>query len=481
MLDFNRGFSLEPSNRNKLNNLSPKEWTKHSASVLAHNSIAELIGFLTSIYSKNKERNFIINDSDVIKPSNFATKQTIDLVIVNLSNLTSLSQYKKGIKCYIKYLGSIILNLNPKRYLVVIVRNFADETHQIQYFPTHTFITQISGETGFQQSDLWIDENLDVIILCFKINKDEKVDPLFKLDITDLQKYFSPSEKRITKDFQVIQGFSSPREPEYIKHGATFPQSLVEYLIDSFTQRNDTVLDIFAGVGVTLLAAKAKERNCIGIELNPKYIKWNQDVLGRKSEGINEKYLSYMLINDDSRNLDQIVPKKSVDLMITSPPYFNILHKVSREANKRGRESVFRRRKMREKITDKDLPPQDHSFIPHPYSGDEKDLGNIESYDIFLKEISILHKKVLEVLKPEGFAIWIVRDFRNMKRRIPYVSFHSDLAISGIQNGYILQDMLIWKQNRERSLIHLGGGYSYYNSITHSFIIILRKPIENMP
>ncbi len=56
-------------------------------------------------------------------------------------------------------------------------------------------------------------------------------------------------------------------------HSAAFPKSLPQWFIKLFTDKNDWVLDPFAGSGTTNLAAKELERNSLGIEIQPAYCK----------------------------------------------------------------------------------------------------------------------------------------------------------------------------------------------------------------
>ena len=63
-----------------------------------------------------------------------------------------------------------------------------------------------------------------------------------------------------------------PFEPQKEKHYASYPTKLVEPMILAGTDEGDTVLDIFAGTGTTLLTALRHRRNALGIELQPKYI-----------------------------------------------------------------------------------------------------------------------------------------------------------------------------------------------------------------
>lgn len=54
-------------------------------------------------------------------------------------------------------------------------------------------------------------------------------------------------------------------------HSAAFPKELPEWFIKLFTQKDDTVLDPFAGSGTTLIVAQEMNRFSIGIEIVPEY------------------------------------------------------------------------------------------------------------------------------------------------------------------------------------------------------------------
>lgn len=57
------------------------------------------------------------------------------------------------------------------------------------------------------------------------------------------------------------------------QHSAVFPEALPEWFIKLFTEPGDTVLDPFLGSGTTLVAARKLDRNGIGIEILPEYVK----------------------------------------------------------------------------------------------------------------------------------------------------------------------------------------------------------------
>lgn len=60
---------------------------------------------------------------------------------------------------------------------------------------------------------------------------------------------------------------------EYEGHPAQKPLKIMRLLIKLSTDESDWILDPFAGVGTTLMAATELNRNCLGIEINKEYIR----------------------------------------------------------------------------------------------------------------------------------------------------------------------------------------------------------------
>ena len=60
---------------------------------------------------------------------------------------------------------------------------------------------------------------------------------------------------------------------EYYNHPTQKPVGMMAYIIQNRTDKDDVVLDAFAGVGSTLVAAKLLNRNYIGIELDEEHYK----------------------------------------------------------------------------------------------------------------------------------------------------------------------------------------------------------------
>lgn len=62
-------------------------------------------------------------------------------------------------------------------------------------------------------------------------------------------------------------------EPSTEAHFATYPQRLVERMLKAGCPENGIVLDPFFGSGTTGVYARKANRNFVGIELNPEYVK----------------------------------------------------------------------------------------------------------------------------------------------------------------------------------------------------------------
>ena len=129
------------------------------------------------------------------------------------------------------------------------------------------------------------------------------------------------------------------KTPEEIAlcHPAIFPVELPKRLIEIFTKQKDrVVLDPFAGVGSTVLAARMVGKSGIGIELSKKYSEIARERL--RQDGLFVKGAESVIHNCDAKQLLQKVEPGSVDPVITSPPYWDILSQreapiISRSGN----------------------------------------------------------------------------------------------------------------------------------------------------
>lgn len=229
-----------------------------------------------------------------------------------------------------------------------------------------------------------------------------------------------------------------------LKHPAMFPVALAARLIECFTtSENRTVLDPFAGVGSTLLATRQLGGTGIGIELSPEFADIAQRRLKQQLLTDNPPAIIHCA---DARDIAEFVAPATIDLIVTSPPYWDIL---------------LRRRTADGKTT-------------RHYGDTEADLGKINDYHAFLESLGEILKEVLATLKPGGYCCTVVMDIR---KKAVFYPFHSDLAAEMQRIGFIFDDMIIWDRRHEyNSLRPLGYPSVFRINKTHEYILIFQKP-----
>lgn len=231
-----------------------------------------------------------------------------------------------------------------------------------------------------------------------------------------------------------------------LKHPASFPVQLATRLLECFTTEEDrVVLDPFAGVGSTLVAAERMGKTGIGIEISDEFVAIARNRLAQRSlwgavEG------NSVVHRADANDLLEFVQPESVDIVITSPPYWDIL---TRKRTADGRE------------------------IRH-YGDAAEDLGKITEYQDFLQALQRIFALVFKVLKRGKYCIVIVMDIRKGARFYP---FHSDVAHLMQEIGFIYDDLIIWDRRHEyNNLRPLGYPSVFRINRAHEFILIFQKP-----
>lgn len=249
---------------------------------------------------------------------------------------------------------------------------------------------------------------------------------------------------------------SSARKKQHLIHGATFPQKLAERIISMYSKENDLVLDPFVGTGTTMFAAERLNRNSVGIELNKEFINY---IYENHNNGLFEPKVSFEVLNGDCLEKINELKKDSVQLTFTSPPYADLLLKVEDDRKNRHKHSRI---------------VEDNNSTAKPYSSDDKDFGNMVLKD-YSDNVLKLMKKIYKKTKPGGYNIWVVKDFRDIKNKIPYVDLHGLIAKLGQKAGFKYHDLIIWDQNEQRSLVLLGYPSVFYVNQNHSYLVVLRK------
>lgn len=242
---------------------------------------------------------------------------------------------------------------------------------------------------------------------------------IFNALLSDLKE-----EREVTKDTEL--------------HPATFSPTMISDFISFFTKSGDKVLDPFAGIGSTLVACKRTKRIGYGIELNKKYF---EIILKRVPE------FKKNVFNDDCRNIDKI-KLPTIDFSISSPPYWDVLNRS----------------------TDKFESERKSKGLDVSYSDSLLDLGNIDDYDLFLKEVCSVYEKMYDILKNGAYLVIIVKNVKKGGKMYPLAW---DMARI-LSEKYVLKDEKIWIQDKI-GLSPYGYPNSWASNILHHYCIILRK------
>ncbi|MFA5239657.1 MAG: DNA methyltransferase [Phycisphaerae bacterium] len=246
--------------------------------------------------------------------------------------------------------------------------------------------------------------------------------------------------------FSIWRDIKKENGERQIKHPAMFPILLPSRIIDIFTKRYDVVLDPFMGIGSTVLAAYQNQRLSIGFELSKDFVKIAKNRIN-EMKGIfhvDEK-LEPKIFNKDSRLIDREIAAETVDLCVTSPPYWDILN-MKRTADRKNTVS---------------------------YSSSNTDIGNIVNYNTFLDELKSIFSKVYRVLKYNGHCVVVVMDIRKKDKFYP---FHSDVATFMKEIGFSFEDILIWdRQHEYNNMRPLGYPYVFRVNKVHEYILIFKK------
>ena len=233
------------------------------------------------------------------------------------------------------------------------------------------------------------------------------------------------------------------RDRDSREHPAPFPVALASRLIDCYVANpKGVLLDPFAGSGSSLIAALQKGMAAIGFDINPTY----RDLFLNRLDLFKEGGREWIYEIQDARTLSKSVEGGTVEICVTSPPYWDIL---------------TRRRSADGKS-------------PKAYSRSEYDLGNISDYTAFLDELGTVAREVEMALRRKGYFILNIMDLRKGSRFYP---LHAD-AISTLKTktGMTLEDIVIWdRQSDYNTMRPIGYPSKFIINKVHEYLLIFRK------
>ncbi len=244
------------------------------------------------------------------------------------------------------------------------------------------------------------------------------------------------------------------RTHSVLRHPAKFPETLAMEFIGFFTKLGQVVLDPMAGTGSTLVAALRTGRHAYGVELNPTYAEIARDTLvdERQKLGVAAEGLqSQMVVGDAARIVDiaSTYQIPSIDYMLTSPPYWDMLHMRGAATQKERRIS---------------------QSLDVVYSEDPNDLGNILDYEEFIKRLTCIYTMMKPIFRPGAYLTIIVKNIKKGGKIYPLAW---DLA-SCLKNSYVLKDEKIWCQDNQK-LSPYGLGNAWVSNTFHHYCLQFRN------
>ncbi|HSL45660.1 MAG TPA: DNA methyltransferase [Anaerolineales bacterium] len=240
------------------------------------------------------------------------------------------------------------------------------------------------------------------------------------------------------------------RKKGVLVHPAKFPETLAQEFIEFFTKKGGTVLDPMAGTGSTLIAALHAGRHSYGIELNPKYAEIAKQIIQEEREALGDSvsHLQSLLINGDAAQI-ATYELPAIDYVLTSPPYWDMLHAKGAQTQKKRRASA-------------DLDVH--------YSDDPNDLGNIRDYEEFLGKLVAIYEGLKPLLCEKAYLTIIVK---NVKKGGKIYPLAWDIGRE-LGKTYTLKDEKIWVQDNQR-LAPFGLGSAWVSNTFHHYCLQFRN------
>lgn len=245
-----------------------------------------------------------------------------------------------------------------------------------------------------------------------------------------------------------------PRARSALRHPAKFPETLAQEFIKFFTKHDQVVFDPMVGTGSTLVAALRTGRHSYGIELNPLYAGIAAELVELERASLTEisAPLVARVIQGDAEQLTRIVRDNHIppiDYVLTSPPYWDMLHV-------RGAATQSKRRESNE--------------LDVVYSGDPADLGNVHDYVEFLDRLEKIYTSLKPFLTPTAYLTIIVKNIKKGGKIYPLAW---DLA-QRLSESYVLKDERIWCQDDIR-LAPFGLGSAWVSNTFHHYCLQFRN------
>jgi DNA modification methylase len=235
-----------------------------------------------------------------------------------------------------------------------------------------------------------------------------------------------------------------------LAHPGSFDEREIVDHIELFSKPGELVFDPMVGSGTTLGACFKTRRYGAGIELYDHLIELTeQRILNVTGSPYEYGKHGLQLMQGDCREVMPKMKPEIMDLIVFSPPYFDILKNPS------GERARYRRSKG----------------LPVNYGNSPNDLGNMDDYQEFMSQMASIYSQCFKLLKKGKSMVVIVADIVKYGAFIPY---HADTIYAVQAAGFRLRGIQVVMDQWKRKNIY-GPPRRPYDCFHHHYALAFQK------
>jgi DNA modification methylase len=240
-----------------------------------------------------------------------------------------------------------------------------------------------------------------------------------------------PSEK-----IESTTVWSFPQRGKWATHSAKYrgnwaPQ-IPRNLILLYSKLGDVVLDPMVGSGTTMIEAKLLKRKGIGFDIHSEVVNLAKQACDFPTE---KDTVEPDIAQGDARHLS-VIKERSVDLVVTHPPYLNIIN-----------------------YGEKDI---------------EGDLSRISDLRKFCDQIYWVARECFRVLKPGKYCAILMGDTRRHRYFVP-LAFN--VMQEFLKTDFVLKEDIIKLQHNCTRTQYWSAQDKDFLLIMHEHLFVFRKPL----
>lgn len=449
--------------KNRFNNITSKEWLPFQKSWFVSGDDEALyksnIRFFTQINEENPKPKIYYTGCNEPRFKNTAKEEgrqycgeiqeNLMFAVLDLrQEFSDLATYTNKKAEVISKCQSIFNNLQHRKFLAIFIKNIEGEQFAPIAWDLAQNLKSIFSLKDEKVAGIKPGEALegDECFYALYLRKDEKSNNAFlSVESAFLSSGLSTSDFR--KSMGAWRVVRPPRRKKNeILHPAKFPETLISQFIGHFTKEGDNVFDPMSGTGSTQVAALLNGRNGYGTELSPFFHEIAVERCNEFAFGTNNNFEIKL---ENAKKVNKL-DFPEMDYLITSPPYWDML-------NMKGAEYQARRKEKGLQLN---------------YSDDKNDLGNLDDYEKFIKELVKVYKACDAILK-SGAHITII--LKNIKKKGSNYPFAWDLSNALCAFGWEILPEFFWCQD-DINLAPYGYGNTWVSNTFHQYCLNFRKP-----